>query len=158
MTNENVHRIEDCRNELNKIKKWADSNPLDSNVNYLTSYCIIRSCGTLEIVFKQIVYDYLSAGTIVDTQKYLEIEILDSSSNPKTGMMECYLDKIDSKKKEIFSDKIKSLGNAKSDLNSLVQLRNDFAHGKTSSTSITIIIREFESGIKILDELDNVLK
>ena len=45
----------------------------------------------------------------------------------------------------------------KVELNSLVQLRNDLAHGRSNNPSINTVIRYYKSGVKILDILYTVL-
>ena len=56
--NGNYERLlQDCAIELNSIQQWIVNHNLDSNVRFLTSYSVIKACGTIEIVLKQIIYD-----------------------------------------------------------------------------------------------------
>ena len=82
--------------------------------------------------------------------------ILDSSSNPKTGNMSNILQNISSKKRNIFDQKVKE-SDKKDKLNSLVQLRNDFAHGGNINISIDTIITYYDAGRSILDILDDTI-
>ena len=86
---------------------------------------------------------------------YLEKAIIDSSCNPNTGNMSNMLQNISSEWKTLFDQQVKQSGE-KDKLNSLVQLRNDFAHGDSISVSIDTVIKYFDSAVKILNILDNV--
>lgn len=62
---------------------------------------------------------------------------------------------ISSEWKTSFDQQVKQ-SREKDKLNSLVQLRNDFAHGDSISVSIDTVINYFDSGVKILNILDSV--
>ena len=66
------------------------------------------------------------------------------------------LEQIDTLRKNEFSETVKKM-NEKSDLNSLVMLRNDLAHGRNITASIAIIERYYESGTSIIRILDNIM-
>ena len=76
-------------------------------------------------------------------------------NNPNTGNMSNMLQNISSEWKTLFDQQVKQSGE-KDKLNSLVQLRNDFAHGDSISVSIDTVIKYFDSAVKILNILDNV--
>lgn len=156
MNMENARSIEDCRDELRKIETWINKNPLDSNVKFLVAYAVVKSSGTIEVVYKRIIHSFLSEGSKKETQSFLEKSIIDASSNPTTGLMEKYIEKFDSIRKENFSNSLKN-SQEKTDLNSLVSLRNDIAHGRDISVSISIVKKYYESGIKILNKLEDLL-
>ena len=82
--------------------------------------------------------------------------ILDSSCNPNTGNMSNMLQNISSQWKNIFDQRVKDSGE-KDKLNSLVQLRNDFAHGDSISVSIDTVINYFDSATNILHILCDVI-
>lgn len=156
MNTENIRIIEDCRDEIVKIQRWINANPLDSNVKFLVAYAVVKTSGTIEIVFKRLITSFLADGSKSETQRYLEKNIIDSSANPSTGKIESFIDQFDSERKIAFTNRFKD-AQEKSDLNSLVQLRNDIAHGRNISTSIQMVNRYFESGIIILNALENLL-
>ena len=145
----------DCENELNQIKEWIDDNVFNSNVRFLTLYSVIKSCSTIEVIAKRLIYNYLSQNGNTAANKYLEKAIIDSSTNPKTGNIEKILQQIDNDLKETFHSQLNEPD--KINLNSLVRLRNDFAHGKSINESINTIIRYFQSGKCILNQLNNIL-
>ena len=113
--------LRDCEVELNSIQQWIDSNRLDSNVRFLTSYSVIKACGTVEYVFKQIIYDYLSSGANEEAKTYLNKSIIEASFNPSTGQMYRIIEKINSDWKVEFENLIKG-SLQMGQLNSLVKL------------------------------------
>lgn len=123
--------IDDARQEISNIRTWInqDRNQLDSKSKYLISYCVVRASGTIEVTYKNIIFDYLTTGAQSETVVYLEKMILDSSSNPNTGNISNLLQSVSVPWKTQFDQDVKE-DNIKSDVNSLVQLRNDFSHGK----------------------------
>lgn len=159
MKNESKIKWEETETELQEIKKWIDSgrNKFDSKTRYLISYAVIKASGTVEVVFKNIIYDFLSENVKEETAFYIEKMILDSSCNPNIGNMSNILQNISVDFKKKFDDKVKQSGK-KDKINSLVQLRNDFAHGESITVSIETVITYFEAAkdiILILNEVVN---
>lgn len=148
--------LRDCEVELNSIQQWIDSNRLDSNVRFLTSYSVIKACGTVEYVFKQIVYDYLSSGANEEAKTYLNKSIIEASFNPSTGQMYRILEKINSDWRVGFENLIKG-SSQMGQLNSLVKLRNSFAHGSAITASINDVKNYYNAGIWILEKLCEVM-
>ena len=85
MKQEYQRKIDDCAVELSGIKTWIDHHQMDTNVRYLVAYSVVKASGTIELVFKQMLYDFLAANSISETQHYLSMMIIDSSCNPTTG-------------------------------------------------------------------------
>ena len=148
--------LRDCEVELNSIQQWIHSNRLDSNVRFLTSYSVINACGTVEYVFKQIVYDYLSSGANEEAKTYLNKSIIEASFNPSTGQMYRILEKINSDWRVGFENLIKG-SSQMGQLNSLVKLRNSFAHGSAITASINDVKNYYNAGIWILEKLCEVM-
>ena len=148
--------LRDCEVELNSIQHWIHSNRLDSNVRFLTSYSVIKACGTVEYVFKQIVYDYLSSGANEEAKTYLNKSIIEASFNPSTGQMYRILEKINSDWRVGFENLIKG-SSQMGQLNSLVKLRNSFAHGSAITASINDVKNYYNAGIWILEKLCEVM-
>lgn len=159
MKDEYIQMIDDARQEISNIRTWInqDRNQLDSKSKYLISYCVVRASGTIEVTYKNIIFDYLTTGAQSETVVYLEKMILDSSSNPNTGNISNLLQSVSVPWKTQFDQDVKE-DNIKSDVNSLVQLRNDFSHGKNINISIDTVLRYFESATKMLYILDNIVK
>ena len=155
MNSELLRSISDCSDEIEKIKKWIDKNPMDTLVKYLVSYAVVKSSGTIEIVFKSILYVFLADGCKKETETFIEKNVLDISCNPGTRNIKNLLDRIDTEKSVKFEELTKGTVE-KEDLNSLVKLRNDIAHGRDISISINTVKRFYESGIGILKVLDSL--
>ena len=158
MKNDYLELIENTKNEIIGIKKWInkDHNKFDSKTRFLISYCVIKASGTIEVVFKHIIYDNLTSGANKQTAQYLEKMILDSSTNPNTGNMSKVLESISVEWKNDFDNKVKNSGK-KDKINSLIQLRNDFAHGKSINVSIDAVLSYYEDSIDIINILDKIL-
>ena len=158
MKEEYVQKLSDTLTELKEIRKWinADRNKFDSKAKYLISYSVIKASGSIEVIFKNIIYDVLSDGAKEEARQYLEKVILDSSCNPSAGNMSNILQNISSDWKTKFDDEVKK-GGIKDKINSLVQLRNDFAHGDNIRVSIDTVIQYYEAAQKVLKILDSIV-
>lgn len=163
MNGDDLRKLDETTLELEEIKTWINQNKhrMENNVRFLISYAIIKSCGTVEVIFKNILYSHLAQNANPEARNYLCGMILESSCNPNTGSIEKMLDSMKADWRATFSDKIKpeynNSINLKSDLNSLVQRRNDFAHGGNATISIESVIKYFSSGKTILHILDSVV-
>lgn len=156
MTGNNIQSIQDCQSELTNIKNFISKDPLGSMVRYLVSYSVIKSCGTIEIVFKDIIYNHLIKNANQEAIAYFSKNVKESSSNPK-------IDNICSLLKQINVNWNTSFKNTASDidkqsLNSLVELRNQLAHGNSITSSIDDVITYFTCGCNILQVLDSIVK
>lgn len=156
MKQEYQRKIDDCTVELAGIKSWIDSHQMDTNVRYLVSYAVVKTSGTIELVFKQMLYDFLAVNAISETQHYLSTMIIDSSCNPNTGNISRFVSQADGHRSAAFDAAVGGLQH-KTNLNSLVSLRNDLAHGRTNNPSINTVKTYFESGVEILIILDRIL-
>jgi len=155
--NEDEKRIlDDCDLEIKNIKTWIDNNKFDSNVRFLVAYAVIKSSGSIELVFKSMIHTFLSQNCIDETKVFLAKNIIESSANPSPGIIEKYLEQFDGKRKVKFSDLLNG-SQDKGNLKSLVSLRNDIAHGRTINSSINVVESYFESGKKILETLEKVI-
>lgn len=150
-------KIDDCNNELSAIKKWISKNPIDANIKYLVSYSVVKASGTIELVFKQMIFDYLSINANNRASKFIEKHVIDSSCNPSTGSITKIVEQFDGHLAASFTSQVQGT-RAKGDLNSLVELRNDIAHGRTNNPTIISVIRYFKSGVQILNILYTLLK
>lgn len=153
----NNQNIIDCQSDLEKVKKFVLANPLESVCQYLICYSVVRACGTIEVVAKEIIFNYLSNGAARETINYLEKQIVESSWNPSCGKIQNILDTINPS----WSQRFQALTNGtkeKSDLKSLVNLRNDFAHGQAITATIENIEDYFNGSCIILDKLTKVIE
>ena len=157
MNGNNIQLITDCQTELNNIRAYVQANPFDSMVKYLVSYSIIKSSGTIEIVFKDIIYTHLTQNANQEAISYFSKNIKDSSINPKTGKISYLLEQINPSWKSSFDAQLQG-STDKGLLNSLVDLRNQLAHGNSVTSSINDVIQSFNSGCNILNILDSIVQ
>lgn len=155
MNGNNNQSIQDCISELTNIKKFITEDPLGDMVKYLVSYSVIKSCGTLEIVFKDIIYNHLIKNANQEAIAYFSKHIKDGSANPKFDNMCSLLKQINGDWNAAFKDEIQEVD--KQSLNSLVELRNQLAHGNSITSSIDDIITYFYSGCNIIMVLDSIV-
>lgn len=156
MNGENIQALEDCQREILKIEDWINHHQLDSNIKFLVSYAVIKASGTIEAVLKSSLYEYLSKNAMEETKSFLQKNILEASFNPSTKQVSNIFDKLNSLWSQIFLEQTKFL-QEKTDLNSLVSLRNDFSHGSSITTSIQTVKRYFFSGKRILEIIDDII-
>lgn len=156
MNGENIQALEDCQREILKIEDWINHHQLDSNIKFLVSYAVIKASGTIEAVLKSSLYEYLSKNAKEETKSFLQKNILEASFNPSTKQVCNVFDKLNPSWSQIFQEQTKSL-QEKTDLNSLVSLRNDFSHGSSITTSIQAVKRYFIAGRRILEIIDDII-
>ena len=125
-------------------------------VRYLVSYSVIKSCGTIEIVFKDIIYNHLIKNANQEAIAYFSKNVKESSSNPKIDNICSLLKQINVNWNTSFKSKATDID--KQSLNSLVELRNQLAHGNSITSSIDDVIIYFTCGCNILQVLDSIVK
>lgn len=158
MREELKEKLNECAEELQKIKVRIDKNQFDDMVKYLQRYAIIKACGTVESVVKNMIADYVDADTNLEIQNYIAVKVRDSSTNPSTGNISHLLGEFSSLGwKVAFDEKIKNHQTEKVSLNSLVQLRNDFAHGNSPNATINTIICYFDDARLIISLVEEAL-
>lgn len=156
MTGNNIQSIQDCQSELTNIKNFISKDSLGSMVRYLVSYSVIKSCGTIEIVFKDIIYNHLIKNANQEAIAYFSKNVKESSSNPKIDNICSLLKQINVNWNTSFKSKATDID--KQSLNSLVELRNQLAHGNSITSSIDDVITYFTCGCNILQVLDSIVK
>lgn len=153
--------ISDCKTELNEIEILINSAPLDPKVQYLTMYSLIKSCGTVEHVFKSVIADFFSKISVSQIQNYLELTVRDSSTNPKYNQICTMLKKFDDQWATAFKAAVNVHPDSHrlmSSIDSLVTNRNQFAHGKNPTVSFKSIKDYFDDAIIVLKILDACVK
>ena len=148
--------LRDCSIELRAIQKWISRNRFDSNVKYLISYSVVKASGTIERVLKSMLFDYISRGANAEAVNYFTKHITDASFNPSPGKIEQILDSFNTSWSSSFKSAIGGK-QQKTDLKSLVELRNSFAHGSSVTSSIEDVLRYYTAGIWILNEVSKII-
>lgn len=153
--------LDDCEGDLSRVDVIITSLGSTSNiVPYLTKYGIIRASGALEISFKTIIVDYCSWRSKKQLKHYLSRKIRDGSMNPSYDNIAKLLSEFDADWNTQFKQNVKShsLGNRlKTSLNSLVNARNEFAHGGNPSITISDVKSYFADSKAIMEILDRLL-
>lgn len=161
MNNTDVQQIlDECKNDLDAVKSIIDSLGYSSSiVPYLNKYAIIKACGVVEVAFKAIIADYCSKRVKKQVKYYIDRKVRTASSNPSFDNICKFLGDFDEQWKKDFKNKIKDHPDSarlKTSMESLVNARNEFAHGGNPSTTITDVISyfsDFHAAIQILDAI-----
>jgi hypothetical protein len=163
MNNVDVKQLLDnCAAELALVKTIVDGLGMGSNVvPFLTKYAIIRSCGAIEQSFKAILADFCSKRTKKQIKRYLERKVRDSSTNPTYSAISKLVKDFDVDWNKSF--KLAITGRVDKDvlltsLQSLVDARNEFAHGGNPISSIGDVLKYFAHSRTIIEELDVVVR
>lgn len=135
---------------LKKNSKFNSLNP------FLISYAVIKACGVIEVVYKNLIVDVISVGTTTEGKNYFEKNIRDSSSNPSIGNIQRLLQDLNTSWAQQFENQVKGK-EEKGSLSSLVGLRNDFAHVRSVTASIGNVKKYFEDGRSVLTWLESII-
>ncbi|QPJ65382.1 MAG: hypothetical protein G3M78_08250 [Candidatus Nitrohelix vancouverensis] len=150
-----------CEDEIVLLGRKIDElGVTNSLVPYLTKYAIIRGCGAIEQAFKSIIVDYCIVNCNVQVINYLENKISRSSMNPSYENICGLLKELDDNWHRRFKNEVNGHSNAnlKTSLSSLVQLRNEFAHGGNPTASIQDVSTYFSDSRVIIYKLDTVIR
>lgn len=161
MNNGDVHQLlQNCKSELAQIQILIQGLGVASNiVPYLAKYSLIKACGTVEIAYKQIVADKCSYRCNRQVKKFLEKRVNRNSANPSYERMCDLLKSFDEDWCTAFKLSIRNhaVSSLRSSLESLVESRNEFAHGGNPHISIGSVIAYFDDAIIVLQEYDHVV-
>tara|TARA_R110002049_G_scaffold246873_2_gene420982 strand:- start:3226 stop:3717 length:492 start_codon:yes stop_codon:yes gene_type:complete len=162
MNNESVRvLLDDCATELTNIETLVHGLGLGSSiVPYLSKYGLIKACGTIEQAFKSLVADRCSYRSRSQIKNYLTVMIRNSSSNPSFGnickLLKSFDDNWNSEFKNVVSNHARS-NSLKTSLQSLVDARNEFAHGGNPRVSIGDVRQYYRDAMELIEELDRVV-
>lgn len=153
--NENAQAsIATCSEELEKISTIiAGLGSLSNVVPYLTKYSVIKTCGTIEQVFKMIIHDTCSINCTLQVNNYIEIKFRKSSMNPSYDNICKSLQEFDKNWAKKFKNKLKSMPDnekVKSSLGSLNSARNEFAHGGNPTITFEDVSEYYKDTISIM--------
>ena len=148
--------LDDCYREISMIETHIDGDKFNSLNPFLISYAVVKACGVIEVVYKNLIVDVISVGTTTEGKNYFEKNIRDSSSNPSTGNIQRLLQDLNTSWAQQFENQVKGK-EEKGSLSSLVGLRNDFAHGRSVTASIGNVKKYFEDGRSVLAWLESII-
>ncbi len=150
--------LEQCRAELTHVQDSITTLGLTSPVApYLTKYAVIRACGVVEVSFKALIADFCSKTSTKQVKRYIALKITRSSANPSHNKIVEMLDQFDENwktkyKSNIGTDPDKT--HLLDSLQSLVDARNDFAHGGNPTLSINDVIKHFDHARRVIKHVD----
>lgn len=134
---------------------------LSSTVPYLTKYALIRACGTIERAFKTLIADFCSQSSTYQIKQFLTKKVRDNSANPKLDRIHGMLNDFD----ESWSDSLKASMKRHADrelmttaLTTLVDARNEFAHGGSPNVSIGDVQSHFMNARKVIEIMDAIIR
>lgn len=148
--------MNDCSAELSDIDtRIAKMSALDKGRTYYTKYALIRTCGTVEFVYRSIVADFFTRYSIPQIDKYLELKVLTSSMSATYDNMNKLLGSFDDNWERNFKNSVTSRPDGsklKTSINSLVNNRHLFAHGKNPTATFSDI-KQYYADATILIQL-----
>lgn len=154
--------IDECTIELNDIEGRLDNLPaLDKERLYLTQYALIKSCGTVEFVYRSIVADYFDQSSLVQIHTYIDNTVRSGSMSATYDNMNKLLKKFDSNWANTFKNSVQSHPNAQrliSSSNSLVNNRHLFAHGKPPTATFLDIKNYYFDVLQLVNILDSIVQ
>ena len=151
-----IEQLDDCSRELQIIETHINNDKFNSLNPFLISYAVVKACGSIEVVYKNLIVDIIAVGSTTEAKNYLEKNIRDSSSNPTTGNIQRLLQDLNSTWAQQFEAQITGK-DEKGSLSSLVSLRNDFAHGRSVTASIGNVKQYFEDAKTVLTWLESIV-
>ncbi|MBX7135795.1 MAG: hypothetical protein K1X67_24270 [Fimbriimonadaceae bacterium] len=162
MNNSDVELVlTQCRSELTHIQDSINALGVTSPVSpYLTKYAVIRACGAVEVSFKAIIADFCNKRSKKQVKRYIALKITRSSTNPSHGKIVEMLNQFDENWKLLFKANLgadPSKPHLLDSLQSLVDARNEFAHGGSPTLSINDVIKHFDHARKVLEHVDLVV-
>lgn len=153
--------LDNCDSELAHIDTLITSiGGTNLIVPYLNKYAVIRSCGTIEVAFKTLIADYCSKRSKPQVKSFLNKRIRENSANPSYQNIINILKDFDSNWVTTFKTQMQALANynsVQSSIQSLVDARNDFAHGGSPTLTFSDIRTYFVESKLIIVTLDAVI-
>jgi hypothetical protein len=129
-------------------------------VPYLTKYAVVRAFGSIETSFKAVIADYCSHRSKKQVKRFIDRRIRDGSANPTITNIHKFLLDFDKNWHAGFKSQLDAEPNKSAlttSLQSLVDARNDFAHGGNPTTSLTDVVQYFGHAKRIIEIMDAVV-
>jgi hypothetical protein len=129
-------------------------------VPYLNKYSVIKSCGTIETSFKALIADYCNKKSKPQVKNFINKRIRYNSANPSYNNIKETLKSFDVNWASDFKNQMQNLANYNSiirSIESLVNARNEFAHGGNPTITFTDIKNYFNESKEIILIIDNVI-
>lgn len=161
MKQELVDMITACSSELNDIQIKLSALPaLDKSRSYLTQYALIRTCGTVEFVYRSIVADFFDSFPVTQMHTYLEKTVRTGSMSATYENMQALLGKFDDNWKSAFKQAVTQHPQRYQIIesaNSLVRNRHTFAHGRVPTATFSDIVNYYNDTLQLINMFDGVV-
>ncbi len=153
--------LNDCDTELSHIQTLiVGLGPTSLVTPFLNKYAVIKACGTIEIAFKTVIADYCSKRSKPQVKNYLNKKVRENSSNPSYSRIMQILQEFDNAWANNFRVNVGALPNSANvltSIQSLVNARNDFAHGGNPTLSFADVYKYYNDSRIIIETLDQVV-
>ena len=154
--------INDCSQQMEDIQSIISTlQPFDKMRSYLTQYALIKTCGTLEFVFKSIIADFIDQSSLIQIHTYIEKTVRNSHVSATYDNMSGLLGKFDSNWQKSFKTSIKNRSDGQrliASANSLVTNRHLFAHGQSPTATFNDIYQYYRDTLILVNELDLIVR
>lgn len=162
MNNSNVQiELTRCDTVLADIQKIVTRIGATNSVSaYLTMYAVIRACGCIEAVFKAEIADFCDNGSKMQVKRFISKRIREGSANPSMDNIRRLLKEFDTTWYSTFSTNLNAEPNAaqlRTSLQSLVDARNELAHGGNPTVSLADVILYFAHAKRIIQIIDDAI-
>lgn len=127
---------------------------------YLTKYAVIRACGAIEVSFKSLIADFCNRRSKKQVKRFIEMRIKKGPANPSQQNIMNILHQFDEDWKKTFKLNLKADPQRQQlldSLQSLVDARNEFAHGGSPTLTIADVLQHFDHARKIVEHVDAVV-
>lgn len=153
--------LNQCRAELIHVRDSISTLGITSAVTpYLTKYAVIRACGSIEVSFKSLIADFCTKRSKKQVKRYIATKVTRGSANPSHKNILDTLNQFDEDWKKNFKNNLKADADKAlllNSLQSLVDARNEFAHGGSPTVTINDVIVHFDHARRIVEHVDNII-
>lgn len=153
--------LHECEIELNYIRTTLKKIPsFDKQVPILTRYSIIRSTSAIEVVFKNLIADFSEVGANPQARNFIAKNFREKAVNLRYSMICRVLLEFDENWEKQFKNEIKKINSAArwtSSLDSLVEIRNEFAHGGMPTVSFNSVYTYFKHARRVMIVLERCI-
>lgn len=154
-------QLTQCRSELDHVHAIIATFGIMSPVApYLTKYAVIRACGSIEVSFKTLIADFCSRRSKKQVKRFIHMKIRKGSANPSESNIINMLNSFDEDWRKGFKSNLKSDPDKRQildSLQSLVDARNEFAHGGSPTITITDVLQHFDRARRVVEHVDAVI-
>lgn len=162
MNNNSVEMtLDGCHDELKRLEEAMSLFGATSPIGiYLSRYAIIKACGTIEQAFKSLVADNAEVKQTQQIKNFLRNKVRESSMNPNNDNILKLLGSFDDIWVAQYKAQVQALpdrAKVMDSLKSLVNARNDFAHGGNPSASIVNVHEYFADARRLMEIIDGVI-